>query len=82
MGPGEAEFVEEHPAEGRLQLKGEGSPVGLEVEGGIEAVEIGVATAFGVEGSFHRSLGRGNGGRAAVRAGDAGGRWWCGSPEL
>ena len=52
MGAGQAEFVEELPAEWWLQWRGEGSPVGLEVEGGVEAVELGVAIAFGGE-AFH-----------------------------
>lgn len=52
MGPGQAELVEEFPAEGWLQWRGEGSPVGLEIEGGIEAVDFGLAAAFGGE-AFH-----------------------------
>lgn len=52
MGPDQAELVEEFPAEGWLQWRREGSPVGLEVERGVEAVELGVAVAFGGE-AFH-----------------------------
>ncbi len=52
MGAGQAELVKELPAEGWLQWRGEGSPIGLEVEGGIEAVELGLTVAFGGE-AFH-----------------------------
>jgi hypothetical protein len=52
MGSGQAKFVEQLPADVWLQWRGEGSPVGLEVERGIEAIELGVAVAFGVE-AFH-----------------------------
>lgn len=52
MGAGQAELVEELPAEGGLQWRWDGSPVGLEVESGIEAIELGVAVAFGGE-AFH-----------------------------
>lgn len=52
MGSGQAEFVEQLPADVWLQWRGEGSPVGLEVERGIEAIELRVAVAFGVE-AFH-----------------------------
>ncbi len=52
MGAGHAKFVEELPAEGGLQWRGEGSPLGLKVEGGTEAVELGVAGAIGGN-AFH-----------------------------
>lgn len=52
MGAGQAELVEKLPAEGWLQWRGHGSPVRLEVERGIEAVELGVAVALGGE-AFH-----------------------------
>ncbi len=50
-GGGQAELVEELSAEGWLQWRGEGSPV----ECGVEAVELGVAVAFGWEAfQFHQ----------------------------
>lgn len=52
MGASQTELVEKLPAEGWMQLRGEGSPVGLEVESGIEAVERGLAGKIGVE-AFH-----------------------------
>lgn len=52
MGAGQSELVEELPAEVWLQWLGKGSPVRLEVERRIEAVERGLAVAFGGE-AFH-----------------------------
>ena len=92
MWAGQAELVEELPAEGWLQWWGKGCPVGLEVERIIEAVDIGVAVAFGGE-AFHLYQGEairavllgdlaleGDGGAdpAPVRRGRQGGGAWCG----